>query len=340
MRYLVAILLLATLVIGCKKETDHFPNKVDNSGKNKYSLAIPSGFPEPEIPEDNPVTEAKIKLGKKLFFEKRLSETNQVSCGSCHLPNLAFSDGKKVSDGVHGRKGVRNSPTVVNSAWLPRLMWDGGPRSLEAQVALPFDNPDELNLNIVEASNKIAGDKEYIDLFIEAFNTKPGPIEIAKALATYQRSLISGNSRFDQYKYQGKKWALTEQEQFGFELFMSEKFQCGSCHKPPLFTNNEFLNNGIYQLGDDSGRYRVTLHKPDLGKFKVPTLRNIEFTSPYMHDGRFVTLEQVVGHYKSGGNNYRTQDDRIKPIQITQQEQEALIAFLKSLTDVDSFADR
>ncbi|MBD80714.1 MAG: cytochrome-c peroxidase [Crocinitomicaceae bacterium] len=333
MKWIVYILIAAVFLLSCKKEVAETVDTPSVVNKEQPIINTPPGFPEIPASIIEQVTPARVALGKKLFFDPILSRTGKISCGSCHKRELAFTDGQKFSEGVDGRLGFRNSPTLVNLLWSPIFMWDGGPQTLEAQVRLPLENHDEMDLNIVEVISRLNQNAEYVELFQAAFEQAPGPIRLAEAIAIYERTLISANSNFDKFEYQGNKQALSSLELKGRSLFNSEKFQCKQCHVPPLFTNYEFINNGTFIPGQDSGRYRVTLHFPDKGKFKVPSLRNIDITSPYMHDGRFTTLEEVVDFYASGGAGFSTQDMRITQKDITSDERQALVAFLKSLTD-------
>ena len=328
-------ILLILLVFSCKKESPE-PGVLPNTEESYADLIeVPNGFPEFDPTVVDRITPAKVALGKKLFFDPILSRTGTISCGSCHKKNLAFTDGHAFSEGVDGLLGIRSSPSLVNLAWAKELMWIGGPKSLEAQVVLPFNDHNEFDIDQVKAVDKLALDSKYLELFEKAFKEGLTTINMAEAIAMYERTLVSGNSNFDKFEYGENTSALSDLALKGRSLFNSDKFNCNSCHSAPLFTNYEFINNGTFTAEQDPGRFLATLHVPDKGKFKVPTLRNIEVTAPYMHDGRFKTLEEVIDFYGSGGGGFITQDNRISKKNISQAEKEALIAFLKSLTDQD-----
>lgn len=329
------LIILILLFSACSKtgELKEQPPGISDVESEAYSLSIPNYYPSFSIPNENQLTQAKVDLGEHLFNEVVFSIDSSISCATCHKSEKAFTDGFDVSIGIKGRKGVRSAPSLLNVLWEPHFMWDGGPKTLEKQVVLPFDNHDEFDLNIVEAANRLNQNKEYLDMFDSAFGQLPNPKLIAEALACFERTLISTESRFDQYFYLKDSSSLSASEVRGLTLFFGSELACSECHTPPLFTNYEFINNGLFEFGKDPGRFKVTGHKPDEGKFKVPTLRNIKITAPYMHDGRFTSLEEVIEHYQRGGNGSRTQDDRIKKQNLTNQEKVDLVAFLGTLTD-------
>jgi len=306
----------------------------DTVGQNAPRVAIlsvPSSFDPVPIPSHNPLTEEKVELGRRLFFDVRLSEDRTVSCASCHIPTLAFSDPRPLSFGVHGRLGIRNSPSLVNAAYLKLLFWDGGAFTLESQALGPLENPVEMNMNLGELLDRIQQDSSYVEEFQDVFNQSPDLKTVTQALATFQRTIRSGGSRFDSF-IDGNTSALSEQEERGMALF-SGKAKCATCHSGPLFTDQEFKNNGLAFTTSDSGRARITLDPNDFAQFKTPSLRNIELTAPFMHDGRFRNLDEVLEHYDAGGTGSRGQDADIKPLSLSTNEKEDLISFLKSLTD-------
>jgi cytochrome c peroxidase len=318
-------LLLFSLVIACEKDDFLAPQ-----GVGRY----PAGFSPMKIPADNPMSLAKVDLGKRLFYDPILSRDSTISCATCHLPELAFTDAVPVSIGIDGKKHFRNSPTLVNVGYLGRVFMDGGVTNLEIQVIAPIVEHFEMDNSINKVLADLRSHPEYPALFDEAFNEGPSPFTLTRSIAAFQRSLVSGNSPFDQYYYQGDASALNASEIRGMELFFSDALKCSSCHSGFLFTNLDYLNNGIYSdYGQDSGRMRVTLLEEDRGKFKVPTLRNIEVTGPYMHDGGFQTLEEVIDHYMAGGQNHPNQDPRVSGFTLTNAEKQDLINFLHSLTD-------
>lgn len=281
-------------------------------------------FPPVNENERGPATEKEIALGKELFHDPILSSDNQISCATCHESGQAFTDGQKFSAGVEGRLGKRNSPTLINTAYLNHLNWDGGTNSIETQMLVPINDPNELNSSVPEIILELNSDKYYRKRFNEVWNDSITAYTLTRSIGAFVRSLRSANTRYD-------KNELNEEEKLGETVFNNLK--CNQCHTPPLFTNQAFLNNGIASLPLDSGRARITYKTEDLEKFKVPTLRNITLTSPYMHDGRFNTLEEVISHYASGGDNTQNKSDLIQPFEINENEKNALILFLKSLTD-------
>lgn len=296
---------------------------------------VPPGFPAISSPSDNPLTEAKAQLGKALFFEKRLSRTAEISCGSCHLQQHAFSDPNPYSLGVEDRLGERNAPALINLAHTSTFFWDGGVTSLEDQSIAPVQNPLEMDLPLEQAVARLEGDANYEDLFTEAFGTGPTPGNYTRAVASFVRTLISGNSRYDRY-LNGDTAALSERERRGETLFMGEKGECFHCHVGFNFTNDRFAHNGTFVEGDeDVGRERITLNQADRGRFKVPTLRNVAVSAPYMHDGSIATLDDVLAHYAAHGRGDRRTESTILSIDLSPDEQDDLVAFLAALTDQD-----
>jgi len=261
------------------------------------------------VPESNPLTAQKIALGRKLFFDKRLSLDGTVACASCHDPKLAFSDGRKVARGIGGAEGTRSAPAIVNRGYGKTFFWDGRAKSLEQQALEPILNPTELGMT-------------------EALVESRTGLKIAKvtaALASYVRTIRSGDSRFDRYAA-GKSGALNEQEKAGLALFRG-KARCSACHAGPNFSDESFHNTGIAwkdgRLSDDGAGE---------GKFKVPTLREVARTAPYMHDGSIATLEDVVEYYDRGGNVNPGLDVDLHPLHLVAEERRALVAFLRSLS--------
>lgn len=302
-----------------------------------YQLDVPYGFPSPNIPNDNPMTEEAVELGKKLFYDPVLSNNNTHSCASCHFQSKGFSDPNQFSIGVNGIAGDKNASALINLAWNNFNFWDGRVLSLEEQALDPITNELELHSSWTEVVNRIKDNDQYKELFFMAFNTTNfDSTHVVKAIAQFERTLISGDSKFD--KYIRNEVNLEVSELRGLEIFNSEKGDCFHCHSYPLFASNEFHNNGIDpELLMDNGRMNVTGEAFDKGKFKSPTLRNIELTAPYMHDGRFQTLEEVIEHYDFGGYNSSTIDPLMKKVGIglglNNQEKSDLIQFLKTLTD-------
>ena len=305
----------------------------------KQSQSQGTGKLEVISPADNPMTPEKIALGRKLFFDKRLSVNNEVSCASCHLPELAFTDNKKVSEGVEGRKTQRNSPSVLNAGMLPTAMFDAHLPTLEQQVIVPIQEHVEMDMNMINLIEKLRAVEEYQSAAKSIFNREFDAWVLTRAISAYERSLVSTNSPFDQFYYSKKKNAISDSQKRGWKLF-SEKLYCLECHPAPQFTTHLPINNGLYaDFGEDKGRFRIHNDSTDIGKFKVPLLRNIELTGPYMHDGSMSSLYDVINHYASGGKEHVNKDSRITPFVLTSDEKEDLFNFLISLTDTSYMVD-
>lgn len=298
----------------------------------------PLGFPPMAFPEGNEFTKARWELGKRLFNDTVLSIDKSISCGSCHYPHLAFSDSVALSPGVFKRAGVRNAPSLANIGYHPYFLREGSVPTIEMQVLVPIQEHNEFNHNIVNIAKELDKDTTYVEMSLAAYNRRPDPFVISRALANYERTFISGNSRYDEYQFQGKKKALTESEKNGMTLFFSDRLKCATCHGGFNFTNYAIENNGLLKEYSDPGRYRLTLDSVDYAKFKVPSLRNIALTAPYMHNGSIQTLDEVIELYNKGGINHTYQNKAIKPLQLSEIEKHELILFLKTLTD-DTFVN-
>ena len=284
------------------------------------------------IPEDNPMSEEKVALGRALFFDKRLSIDESISCASCHVPKYAFTDQKSVSTGVEGRKVQRNAPSLLNSAFLKTAMFDAHLASLEVQVLVPIQEHTEMDIPMNELLKRLRKIDKYQQAARAIFNRDFDAYVLTRSIAAFERSLISMNSRFDQFQ-QGRKSALTKEEQRGWDLF-SNQLYCTKCHPAPYFTTFVAENNGLYvDYGEDKGRFRIHGDSSDIGKFKVPSLRNIELTFPYMHDGSFNDLDKVLNHYSKGGVRHPNQNKIILPFTLSEKDKKAVKAFLFSLTD-------
>lgn len=339
------------------------------------AFAAPLGLPPVPIPPDNPITPEKVKLGDKLFHDKRFSTTGEVSCANCHDRAKGFGDGLPVSEGIKKLKGTRNAPTVVNAVYLKTQFWDGREPTLESQSAQPFLNPVEMGLKNHDPILKIVrSDPEYLELFKKTFGktgTEITMVEVQQALATFQRTLIAGNSPFDRYFYGGDRTAMNAAAIRGLDVFVNQG-RCVSCHvieqTQALFTDNRFhmIGVSVNQMPRDLdelatavqhvkmkgtdiavlsnpktsslGRYAVTRALSDIGAFKTSTLRNIDLTAPYMHDGSLKTLEEVVQFYNNGGRLKETDplpellSGGIRPLNLTEEQQADLVEFLKALT--------
>ncbi len=329
-RQIVLLFIPVLFVFSCKKE----PVPYEYSEGNKVVLyTVPKGFPYPTVPVDNLPTKNRIVLGKRLFFDPVLSRDSTISCGSCHLEDKYFTDNLKVSEGIGKQLGVRNAPTIINVAYHPYFFWDGGNPTLEQQVVGPIENSLEMGFNINEAVARLKKHSDYVKLFQEAYGKEISPFTLTRAIACYERTIISGNSRYDDYIQKGDTSALTTSEKNGMNIFFGEKGECFHCHGGFNFTDNSFANNGLYTTYADSGRARITLKASDVGKFKTPSLRNIDNTAPYMHDGSFATLVEVVEHYNSGGKKHPNKSPILLPLKLTVTQKQDLVNFLKSLTD-------
>ncbi len=329
------------LIISCHPEGD------DNDFETTpYSLIYPSDvFPTMLIPEDNLLTQEGVSLGKKLFFDPILSSNNAISCASCHIQENSFSDPNQYSIGVNGDFGFRNAFSLVNIGWNSSFNWDGSASSLENQVFEPVTNPIEMANNWEQVENDLNASSEYRNLFKQAFNTDCiDSTHVAKAIAQFERTLISYNSRYD--KWTRGEVMFTNEELDGLNIFTTERGDCFHCHGNINFMDNSFHNNALDENFTDLGLYEVTGNELDKGLFKTPTLRNVEFSAPYMHDGRFNTLEEVIDHYNSGGVYSPTVDPLMKYVNsnpygipdqtgllLTQQEKNNLKAFLLTLSD-------
>lgn len=318
---------LLMLVAGCRRDLDGL-----SDATTPFPLQVPPGHPLPPQNEDAPLTLESVRLGKALFFEPRLSRGAEVSCGSCHFPDRAFSDTVAISQGVQGRPGLRNSPTLANVAHHPAFFKDGGVPTLEMQVLAPIHDPVEMDFDIHEAALLLKLEEPYRSLSIKAFGRDLDAWVITRAIANYERTLLSGWSRYDRF-LQGDVNALSEAEQRGLQVFNGPEANCSACHNGFDLSDHTYQNIGSYMVYTDEGRGRITLDPADDGKFMVPTLRNIALTAPYLHDGSLATLGEVVDHFISGGVGHPNQSPHVRPFTLTSQERSDLLAFLNALTD-------
>ncbi len=284
------------------------------------------------IPQNNPLTPEKVELGKMLYFDPRLSVDGTVSCATCHDPKRGWTDQEKVSEGIRQQKGVRNAPTVVNSAFMKIQFWDGRAATLEEQALGPMINPVEMgNKNHDEMVKHIQAVKGYEPLFMKVFGTGPTKETISQAIAAFERTVLSGNSRYDRF-LSGDKSALDEAEVRGMTIFLS-KGKCVQCHSGPTFSDSQFHNLGVgmNKPNPDLGRVVFSKNKKDTGAFKTPPLRDIMKAAPYMHDGTQATLEEVIAFYNKGGEKNPYLDALMTPLNLTPEETTDLIRFLKAL---------
>lgn len=345
-RILGMLLLSAIVIYACRKEATVYV-------QTPYSLNVPSHFPDMPIPDDNPMTVEGVTLGRQLFYEKRLSLDNSISCASCHAPQNAFSDPNQFSLGVNGQMGDRNSMALINLGWQQFFFWDGRAKTLEDQILEPVPNPVEMHLQWKDAMVRLQDDSEYQLLFLKAFGSKTiDSTAVSKAIAQFLRTLISGKSKFDvMYKYENNiafdpgdqaiYQTVTAEEWAGYDLFKSlNGADCFHCHNGPLMQVQKFSNNGLDAVFSDLGHGDVTGNPADYGKFKVPTLRNIAYSAPYMHDGRFATLDEVIEHYSTGIQQSSTIDPLIEfafqgGVQLDDFEKGILKKFLMTMTDYE-----
>jgi cytochrome c peroxidase len=296
-------------------------------------IRVPLGLLPIQWPPDNPYSKAKSDLGKLLYFDKRLSADGTVACATCHHPKFAFADGAAVSTGIKGQKGGRSAPTIFNRAYSLNQFWDGRAATLEEQAKGPMANEIEMGNTHDAVVAKLKAIPGYRPLFKAVFDDEELTIDhVAKAIATYERTVLSGNSPYDRWKA-GNKKAMTPDQVRGMTVYFS-KAKCDQCHEGINFTSNAYHNIGIGtdKPNPDAGRYIVTKNPAEWGAFKTPTLREIANTAPYMHDGRFNTLEEVVDFYDKGGIPNKNLDQTMKPLKLTDQEKKDLVAFLRALS--------
>ena len=302
--------------------------------KCKSPLDLNAGIDVP-TPSDNLQSEAKIELGRKLFFDKRLSIDGTVSCATCHKPGKAFTDQLPVSEGIRGQHTERNSPSILNAAFLKTAMFDAHLETLELQVIVPIQEKTEMGHNMKDLMKILRADPEYQKAAQEIFHRDFDAWVLTRSISAYERSLISMNSRFDQYQ-KGNKHAMNATEKAGWKLF-SETLYCTKCHPAPYFTTYVAENNGLYASYEgksDQGRFRIHHDSLDIGKFKVPSLRNLPLTFPYMHDGSLASIDEVLNHYSKGGKGHPLQNKSIVPFSLTPKERKQLKAFFNTLIDV------
>ncbi len=335
-----------------------------------FTLPLPLGLPSPlPVPDSNPLTPEKIALGRRLFFDRQLSPNDTMSCSMCHVPTQGFTINEtRLAVGINGQTGKRNPPTLYNVAYQRLLFHDGREFTLEDQIISPLTNPVEMgNPSIGYVVDKVKRIPGYAEQFRTTFGEEVSVATLGKALASYERTLVSANSPFDRWYFAGEQAAMSAEAKVGFTIFTG-KGQCSTCHTiskaGALFTNQGFHNTGVTQLklipdkdvavdlggglivqmpraqvdeiltppSQDLGRYEITHDPTDLGRYKTPSLRNVALTAPYMHNGALLTLVDVIDYYNRGGTQTSVQDPRISPLHLRQDEKEALLAFLRSLT--------
>jgi len=353
MKAIVALLGFIIFLSACDKEMT--PTSLQDIEFNPlpYEFNLPDHFPQMVIPEDNPMTVDGVALGRRLFYDPILSVDNTLSCSSCHLPEANFTDNLAVSPGVDGLTGLRSSMSLLNIGFNNNgFFWDGRVRSLEEQALLPVEDPIELHNTWTDVIADLQVDEDYPGLFRKAFGIT-AESEITKemaamAIAQFERSLVSsGQSKYD--RVVSGDDVFTDEELLGHNIFfdiepdISRHAECGHCHNAPLFTTNEFFNNGLEDTDQvnlaDIGLQAVTDRVFDAGKFRVPTLRNIELSAPYMHDGRFDTLDEVFDHYSQGVVFARNVDPNLRVLDMDEDDRRALVAFIRTLADPEFTSD-
>lgn len=338
----VSFLLIIGLTItaaGCKEDCPEFVT-------TPYVVDVPQGLPEMVIPEDNPMTVEGVTLGRKLFYDPILSKNEEQSCSSCHQQEFAFATQDQFEQGVDGQFGDRNAMPLINLAWSRELFWDGRAASLEEQAFGPVVNPIEMNTTWPEVLSKLNAHSTYPELFKSAFNVDViDSTDVVKAIAQFERTLVSGRSKFDEV-YNRQEASFTDAEGRGLALYNSEEADCFHCHGlGGLITDNDYHNNGMDETFTDLGRFNVTGNESDKGKFKTPTLRNIAVTAPYMHDGRFFSIRDVLDHYSDHVNANSPNIDPLMELvgfggaDLTEAEKDDLEAFLNTFTDQEFLTD-
>ena len=323
-------------IAGCTKDT------ISPDSPEPVSFNIPVGWPQPSYTfANNKLTQAGFALGRKLFYDVRLSRDNTVSCGTCHQQFSGFAQlDHPVSHGINNLLGTRNSPGLANMAWHPAFFWDGGVNNLEVQPINPIENHVEMDMTVLEVITRLSADMDYKARFKAAYGDETiNSQRIFKAMAQFMGTMVSADSRYDKYMRGEEGGTLTDQEKTGLSVFRQK---CGSCHTEPLFSDFSYRNNGLQPdaLINDSGRAHITRDAADMYKFKVPSLRNVAITRPYMHDGRITTLDAAVERYRTGIVNTPTLDPLLAGgISMTDGDKQAIVAFLKTLTDTVFISD-
>jgi len=316
-----------TLLTQCSKTNKQTP----------YIYDLRSGWEEPSIPDNNPLTLESIEFGRELFYDTTLSIDSTISCASCHHAAFGFADKNPLSFGVESRKGFRNSGTLTNVAFLPYFNRDGGIKTLDIFSAVPLEDHQEMGFNLLLAGKRMNSNPKYIKAARTVYNREVDGFVITRALASFLRTFISDNSLYDQSEHDENGAKLNETQKRGKDLFFGPKANCSKCHSGIQFSDYSFQNNGLLDSysNKDRGRERITLNPEDEGKFRVATLRNIEVTAPYMHNGSLATLNSVLQHYSSHGSNHKNKSPIIDQIEISPEDEDDIIAFLKTLTDTD-----
>jgi cytochrome c peroxidase len=313
------LLLAALHLSGCSTEPiepSPYANIID----------VPPGFPEQQFPADNVPNEDRILLGKVLFYSPLMSHDSDVACVNCHYPGASFTGQQTISPGTQGRLGTRNSPSLANVGYKPHLLMEGGVPTLEMQALVPVSEHSEFGMNVLDVVDRFKSNEVVQSLSMKAYGRPFDAYVLTRAIASFERTFVSGRSRVDRQK-------LSASELRGKELFFSNKTSCSSCHGGFLYTTHGFANNGAYASYADMGRAKLTGNQADKAVFAIPSLRNVGVTAPYMHDGRMETLAQVIEHYNRGGFDHPNKSPLIRPLGLSAQEQRDLEGFLHALTD-------
>lgn len=345
---LAAAVSFIVVLASCSEDKD---DPVDPQGEcpepTPLTVTIPDNFPLLPNPPDNPLTVEGVALGRRLFYDPILSADSSLSCGGCHIQALSFGDSRRFSEGIHGDKSRRHAPTIVNPAWTPSTFWDGRAEDLEQQATQPVPERTEMSLPWPQAIGRLQAHADYPDLFCAAFGTSDVTRDrVVKAIAQFERTFVSGNTKYDRWKRGEEMLTLTEHR--GFLLFMREgKGDCFHCHDETLLSNSRFANTGLDSVVVDGGQGEITGSPADFGKFKSPSLRNIMVSPPYMHDGRFMSIREVLDHYnrgfRHGMHDSLPPDPQVDALinkrlnfpPMTAAELDTLEAFLETLTDWD-----
>ena len=346
-RILLLIFSLVFIALACEKDlpVGEYPVLDTDRGPRPYHLQTPPGFPDFFLADENRLTHEGVELGRKLFFDPLLSRKKNVSCASCHLQENGFSDPRTKSVGTNNEETGFHSMAIFNIAWMNEFFWDGRAKSREDQALQPVTNPLEMDMTWPEVEERLQNHPEYPDLFEAAFGSREiDSMDVVKAMVQFEMTLVSSNSKFD--RWWRNEYQLTPMESAGERIFNTEVGDCFHCHGSILTTDNEFHNNGLDS--DEAlrpGLFSTTNNLEDFGKFKTPTLRNLVFTEPYMHDGRFNTLREVIEFYSTGVHDNRTVDVNMKKagiggVNLTDQQIDELIAFLLTMTDSSFITDK
>jgi cytochrome c peroxidase len=318
------ILIVIGILFSCNRPVD-----------KPFELSIPPGFTAPTIPKENELTQKKVALGQLLFFDPILSDDSTIACAHCHVPELGFTDGKKLPLGIHGNIGTRNSPSLVNVAYYPYFFAEGKVKDLETQALAPGLHAEEMGTEMKKMIYRLRASKFYRKKFKEVFNEEIDVKHFVYALAAYERTLIAANNTYNRFLVTRDSLVFTKNELAGMNLFFSSRTNCSKCHQGNLFTDFSFQNIGLYTWYADAGVARATSLAADSGKFKTPSLLNVAFTAPYMHDGSLATLEEVVDFYNTGGKLNKNKSEWVQPLGLSEEEKKCLVSFLKTLTDED-----